>query len=171
MEGISSNNHGDFHWLGCLHSLRTQSTLKNHTELRQHNHFCGIELPKKGKNIKQYKPAAKSLKMNSVIYADFESIWLPYNTCENETTKKINQQVPCGYSINVNNHNKETKQTYYRAKATATEFCKEVRVISKELLNIEKKPRRLLSVKEQIAYDNAKCYHVSKKYSAQRKIM
>lgn len=72
MENISSNNHGDFSCLGCLHSLCTQSTLKTHTELRQHNDFCKIELPKKGKNIKLYKPAAKSLKMNSLIYADFE---------------------------------------------------------------------------------------------------
>ena len=111
MEGTSSNNHGDFYCLGCLHSFRTQSTLKNHTELRQHNDFCRTELPKKGKSIKQYKPAAKSLKMNSVIYVDFESILLLYNTRDNEKerTKKINQQVPCGYSINVvNNHNKET---------------------------------------------------------------
>lgn len=97
---------------------------------------------------------------------------LPYNTCdnENETIKKINQQVPCFYSINVvNNHNKETKQTYYRGKATVTEFCKEVRVISKELLNIEKTPMRPVSVKEQIAYDNAKCCHVCKKVFGTKK--
>ena len=112
--------------------------------------------------------------MNSVIYADFESILLFYSTCdkENERIKKINQQVPCVYSINVvNNHNKETKQTYYRGKATATEFCKEIRVISKELLNIEKKPMRPLSVKEQIAQnvDNAKCCHVCKKVFGTKK--
>ena len=53
--------------------------------------------------------------MNSVIYADFESILLPYSTCDKEdvTTKKLNKQVPCGDSINViTNHNKQSKQTY-----------------------------------------------------------
>ena len=48
-------------------------------------------------------PGVKSLKMNTVIYADFESIHPPYNTCEkqNETNKSINKHVACGYSINV----------------------------------------------------------------------
>ena len=40
--------------------------------------------------MKQYAPGAKSLKMNSITYADFESILLPYSTCakENVKTKK-----------------------------------------------------------------------------------
>ena len=98
MEGIASKSHGDFYCYGCLHSFCTQSTLKNHVELCKYNDFCKIELPKEGKNIKQYKPGAKSLKMNSVIYADFESILLPYSTCdkENVKSKKLQKQVPCG---------------------------------------------------------------------------
>ena len=102
MEGIASKSHGDFYCYGCLHSFCTQSTLKNHVELCKYNDFCKIELPKEGKNIKQYAPGAKSLKMNSVIYAE-----------ENATTKKLNKQVPCGYSINVvTSHNDKSKQTY-----------------------------------------------------------
>ena len=80
MEGISSKSHGDFYCYGCLHSFCTQSTLKNHVELCKYNEFCKIELPEEDKNIKQYASGAKSLKMNSVIYADFESILLPYST-------------------------------------------------------------------------------------------
>ena len=79
--------------------------------------------------------------MNSVIFADFVSILLPYSTCdkENVTTKKFNKQVPSRYSINVvNSHNKESKQTYYRNNATVTKFCKEIRDIAQNLLNIEK---------------------------------
>ena len=86
--------------------------IKNHEELCKYNDFCKIELLKEGKNIKQYSTGAKSLKMNSVIYADFESILLPYSTCdkENVKTKKLNKQVPCGYSINViTNHNNQSK--------------------------------------------------------------
>ena len=75
----------------------------------KYNKFCKIELPEEDKNIKQHASGAKSLKMNSVIYADFESILLSYSTCDKESviTKKLNKQVPCGYSINViTNHNK-----------------------------------------------------------------
>ena len=93
MEGIASKRHGDFYCYGCLHCFCTQSTFKNHVELRKYDKFCKIELPTEGKNIKQYSPGSKSLRMNSVIYADFESILLPYSTCdkENVTTKKINK--------------------------------------------------------------------------------
>ena len=37
--------------------------------------------------------------MNTVIYADVESILVPYNTCkkQNETNKSINKHVACGY--------------------------------------------------------------------------
>ena len=93
MEGIASKSHGDFYCYGCLHSFCTQSTLKNHVELCKYNDFCKIELPKEGKNIKQYTPSAKSLKMNSVIHADFEPILLPYSTCDKEDviTKSLNK--------------------------------------------------------------------------------
>ena len=90
MEGISSKSHDDFYCYGCLHSFCTPSTLKNHVELCKYKKFCKIELPKEGKNIKQYAPGAKSLKINSVIYADFELILSSYSTCdkENITSKK-----------------------------------------------------------------------------------
>ena len=57
-----------------LHTIN----IKNRVEHCKYNDFCKIELPKKGKNIKQYESGAKSLKMNSVIYAHFELILLPY---------------------------------------------------------------------------------------------
>ena len=141
MESISSKSHGDLYCYGCLHSFCTQSTLKNHIALCKYNKFCKIEQHKEDKNIKLYTLGAKSLKMNSVIYAGFKSILLPYSTChkENVTTRKCNKQVPCGYSINVvNSHSKESKQTYYRGNATVTTFCKEIRDIAQNLLNIEK---------------------------------
>ena len=144
MEGISSKSYGDFSCYGCLNSFCTQSTLKNHIELCKHNKFCKIELPKEGENIKQFATGVKSLRMNSVIYADFESILLSYSTCdkENVTTKKLNKHVPCGYSINiVTNHNNDFKQTYYTGNATVATFCNEICDIGQNLLKIEKKKK------------------------------
>ena len=65
--------------------------------------------------------------MNTV---DFESILVPYSTCdkEHETCKKVNKQVPCGYSINVvNSHYKSSKQSCYRGDNAVSAFCKEIR--------------------------------------------
>ena len=172
MESISSKSHGDFYCYGCLHSFCTQSTLKNHVELCKYNDFSRIELPEEGKNIKQYTPGANSLRMNSAIYADFESILLSYSTCdkENVITKKLNKQVPCGYSINViTNHNNKSKQTYHRGESTVAAFCKEICDITQNLLNIEKKPMQKLSQEEQICYDNAKYCHICKKVFGKKK--
>ena len=96
-------------------------------------------------------PGAKSLKVNSIIYADFESILLPYSTCdkENVKTKSLNKQVPCGYSINViSNDNNQSKQTYYHGNETAATFCKEIRDIAQDLLNIEKKQCNNFQIKK-----------------------
>ena len=172
MEGISSKRHGDFYCFGCLHSFCTQSTLKNHVQLCKYNNFCKIELPQEDRNINQYSPGSKWLRMNSVIYADFESILMPYSTCdkENITTKKINEQGPCGYSLNVvANHNKKSKQTYHRGTSTVETFCNEVREIARDLIIIEKKPLEKLSNEQQSAHDNAEYCYICKKVFANSK--
>ena len=87
-------------------------------------------------------------------------------TCDKEivTTKKLNSQVPCGYSINVkNNHNNSSKQRYYRGESTISTFSKEIRIIAQDLLGIEKKSMEKLTKKEQLLYDNAKYCHICKK--------
>ena len=106
-------------------------------------------MPKEEKNIR-YKPGSRSLKVNSVIYADFESILLPYSGCDNKDvkTKKINNHVPCGYSINVvNNHSDQTKQTFYRGEGTVSVFCEELSKIVQDMLNTETKSMEPLSKK------------------------
>ena len=77
MEGISSNSHENYYCLGCFHSFRTETTLENHEDLCKNNKFAKADLPEEGGNFKRYKPGAKSLKMDTVIYADFESILVP----------------------------------------------------------------------------------------------
>ena len=89
--------------------------------------------------------------MNSVIYAEFESILVPYSTCDKEdvTTKYLNKHVTCGYSLNVKtDRDKQTKQTHYRGDNVVATFCKEVRDKVQDLINMEKKPMQELT-KEQ----------------------
>ena len=104
--------------------------------------------------------------MNYVIYADLETLLIPYNAGDNKytITKELNKHVTCGYSINVvSNHTKETKQTYYRGKDSLIKFCKELREIGKSSFDTEMKPMKKSNKKQQSDYDKGKYYHICKK--------
>ena len=62
----------------------------------------------------------------------------------------------------ITNHNNQSKQTY-RGNETVATFCKEIRDIAQDILNIEKKSMQNLTDKEIISYDNAKHCHICKK--------
>ena len=104
--------------------------------------------------------------MNTVIYADFESILVPYSTCdkENGTSKVINNHVPCGYSINVvNNHNNTNKQTYYRGDNAVSKFCKEIRAIAYKKISFSKSKMVEYTLIEQKQHENATYCHICEK--------
>ena len=71
--GITSNNNGDFHCLGCLHSFRTDNKLKRHERLCNNHDYCHVEMPAKDNNTLKYNYGKKSFKVQSVIYADSKS--------------------------------------------------------------------------------------------------
>ena len=175
MSGISSNSHNNFYCYGCFHSFRTESTLKKHVELCKDNKFCQVQLPKPGKNFKYHKPGSKSLKINHVIYADFETLLIPYQKCDNKNTitKDLNKHEVCGYSINVvTNHTKKSQQTYYRGKDSLVKVCKEIREIGKKLFDTKMKSMKELNKKQQSDHDNAKyCYICKKVFSNKHKIL
>ena len=50
--GITSNHKGEFYCLNCLHSFRTNNTLKKHERLCENSDYCYIEMPTKKKKIK-----------------------------------------------------------------------------------------------------------------------
>ena len=167
MEGISSKSHEDFYCYGCLHSFPTDTALKNHVDLCKKNKFAKVELPNSENNFKKYNPGEKSLKMNTVIYADFESILVPNNTCRKEI---INKQVRCGYSINVvDNHSNRGKQTYYRGDNAISKFCKEIRAIACKKISFCKSQMIDLTLEEQKEYEDAKYCHISKKVFGEKK--
>ena len=129
-------------------------------------------MPKEGKNVIRYKSGSRFSKINSVIYVDFECILMPYSCCdkENDTTKKLNKHVPCGYSINVvNNHRKETIQTVHRGESAVSTFCKELPEIPQGVLNTETKSMQSLSKEEQEIYDSSEYCHICKKVFGKHK--
>ena len=145
----------------------TLFAVKNHVDLWKNNKFAKVELPNSENNFKKYNPGAKSLKMSTVIYADFESILVHYITCdkENETNQIINKHVPCGYSINVvNSHNNSSKQTHYRGDNAVSKFCKEIRAVAYRKINFSKSEMAELTLREQKEYEDAKYCRICKKY-------
>ena len=72
--GITSNYHGDFYCLGCLHSFYTDSVLKKHERLSSNHDYCRVDMPEEGKNTLKYYSGEKSLKTPFVLYADFECL-------------------------------------------------------------------------------------------------
>ena len=171
MEGISSNSHYDFYCYGCLHSFRTEIALKNHVDLCKNNKFAKIELPNE-ENIKKSNPAGKSLKMNTVIHADFESILVHNNTYskENASDGVIDKDIACGYSINVvDNHSNRCKQTYYRGDDAISRFCKEIRAIAYEKISFCKRQMIELTLEEQKEYEDATYCHICKKVFGDKK--
>ena len=172
MEGISSNSHENYYCLGCFRSFRTETTLKNLVDLCKNNTFAKIDLPEEGSNFKRYKLGAKSLKTETVMDADFESILVPYSTCDkkHETCKKVNKQVPYGYSINaVSTHRKTSKQYCYRGEDAVSNFCKKVCNLAYDFINIYKQPMIDLTECEKYKYDNAKYCHLCKKVFGEAK--
>ena len=172
MEGISSNSHDDFYCYGCLHSFQTEIALKNHVDLCKNNKFAEIELPNEENKFKKYNPGGKSLKMNTVIYADFESILVPNNTYskENASDGVIDKHIACGYSINVvDNHSNRCKQTYYRGDDAISRFCKEIRAIAYEKISFCKRQMIELTLEEQKEYEDATYCHICKKVFGDKK--
>ena len=72
--GITSNNHGYFHCLGCLHSFRTDNRPKDHERLCNNHKCCQIVMPTKDKNILRYHFGENSLKAAHIFYLDIESL-------------------------------------------------------------------------------------------------
>ena len=81
LRGITSNNHGDFYCLNCLHSQRTKEKLEKHENVcNNHNYcynnhnYCYVKMSNKYEKILKYKPGEKSSKVPFLIYADLECL-------------------------------------------------------------------------------------------------
>ena len=52
--GITSNNPGDFYYLNCLYSFKTDNVLKKHEILCENNDYCSVEMPTKLDKVLKY---------------------------------------------------------------------------------------------------------------------
>ena len=89
---------------------------------------------------------------------------------KHETCKNVNKHVPSGYLINViSNHNKTSKQSYYRGEDAVSAFSKEIRKIADRHIDIYRRPMIDLTECEIYKYENVKYCHICKKVFGEAK--
>ena len=143
--GITSNNHGDFYCLGCLHSFRTDNALKKHERLCNNHDYCDIEMPNRDNNTLKYNHEEKSLKVPWVIYVDFQCLLIKQQLCQNNPeefyTEKKSVHESCGYSIDLVSSfdSKQDKHSFYRGKDGTKKFSKDLKKHSIKIISKKKR--------------------------------
>ena len=103
LNGTTSKRQGDFYCLNYLHCFRKENKLKSHEKICKNKDFCRIVIPSEKNNVLEINQYMKSDKMPCIIYADIESLikkidgWA--NIPQNPSTTKLDEHIPCGYSI------------------------------------------------------------------------
>ena len=114
--GVTSNNHGDFYCLDCLHSFQTDNALKRHERLCDNNDYCHVEMLTKHNKALKYNHGEKPLKVPFVIYADLECLLIKEQSCQNSPKESYTERKamlkPCGYALSLicSFDSKENKQ-------------------------------------------------------------
>ena len=157
--GITSNNHGDFYCLGCLHSFRTDNALKKHERLCDNNDYCHVEMPTEDNNKLKYNHGEKSLKVPFTIYADLECLLIKQQSCQNNPndpyTERKAMYEPCGYSLeSVSSFDsKQNKHSFYRGKHCFKKFCGDLKEFTTKIINYKEKEMIPLTDNENKFYE------------------
>ena len=125
--GITSNHHGDFYCLGCLHSFQTDSALKKPERLCGNHDYYRVDMLEKGKNILKYYSGEKSLKAPFALYADFECLLIKEQTFQNSPEKSCTERKakhePSGYSLSLICSFDSTKNKHFEEKIVSNIFA------------------------------------------------
>ena len=101
LRGITSSHNGDFYCLNCFHSYRTLKALKNHEKICEGQDYCTVKMPNDDNKYISSTSGKNSLRLPTVIYADFERLLFKMDSCEkcpdNSYTQKKSRQIHSGY--------------------------------------------------------------------------
>ena len=153
LRGISSSNNGDFYCLNYFHSYRTLNKLKKHERVCNNHDYCHVDMPKEHEKIK-YLPGEKSLKIPFIIYANLECLLKKVRPCqsnpENSDTEKNVKHKPSGYAwCSICSFNETKNRRYfYRGKDCIKKFCKDLKELGTEIINLGGKEMIPLTNKE-----------------------
>ena len=170
--GITSNHHGDFYCLNCLHSFRTDNALKRHERLCDNNDYCNVEMPTQFNKTLKYNHGEKSLKTPFVIYADLECLLIKQQSCQNNPNESYTERKamhePCGYALSLicSFDSKENKHNFYRGRDCIKRFCSDLKEVGTKIINYEEKEMIPLTDKENKFYEEQEkefCYNKNDK--------
>ena len=102
---ITSSHHGDFYYLNCLHSFRTDNVLKRHESLCDDNDYCNVEMPTQFNKTVKYNDGEKSLETPFAMYADLECLLIKQQSSQNNPNESYTERKamhePCGYALDL----------------------------------------------------------------------
>ena len=160
--GVTSNNHGDFYCLICLHSFRTDNALKRHERLCDNNDCCYVEMSTKSTNKLKYNHGEKSLKEPFVIYTDLECLLIKQQSCENNPNESCTERKamhkPCGYTLSLicSFDSKENKRNFYRGRDCIKRFYSDLKELGTKIIKYEQKDMIPLTDNENKFYEKQK---------------
>ncbi|GFR06857.1 PR domain zinc finger protein 4 [Trichonephila clavata] len=112
----------------CLHRFCREDLLQEHLNYCKNVSPQKIKMPSPDRNILQFQKIEFQHKVPFIIYADFESIIIPYHSVQPKNqsayTEKIARHEPCGYAYVVIDANGKMLKpiTVYRGPDAATHF-------------------------------------------------
>ena len=166
--GITSNHCGDVYCLNCLHSFRTDNTLKKHERLCDNN-YCNVEMPTQFNEILKYYHGEKSIKTPFVIHADLECSLIKQQSCQNNPNESYTERKaihePCGYSLDLVSSfdSKQNKRRFYRGKDCIKRFCSDLKELRTNIINYEQKEMIPLTDNENKYYEVQEKCHICQK--------
>ena len=167
--GITSNNHGDFCCLGCLHSFRTDNALEKHERWYGNNDYCHVEMPNEDNSKLKYNHGEKSLKVPFTIYADLECLLIKQQSCQNNPNESYTERKAmhelCGSSdLVISFDSKGNKHNFYRGKDDIKKFCSDLKEFGTEIINCYEKEVIPLIDDENKSYEKQKKCHICQKW-------
>ena len=121
--------------------------------------------------ILEFNQYQKSDKAPLIIYADLEFIKEEIDGSKNNSgtssTTEVRKYIPSGFSMSTISSFKsiENKHDVYRGKDCMKRFCESLREHATKITNFKKKNVKLLTIKQQESYENAKiCYICKEKF-------
>ena len=124
--------------------------------------FCGIAMPSEKHGILEFNQYMNSDKMPYIFYADIESSIKKIDGCvnnpENPSTTKIDEHIPCQYSVSTiwAFDHIEIKHTLYRRKDCTKKFCESLREHTKNIIDFEKNKMLPLTKEKLKPYQDSK---------------
>jgi hypothetical protein len=142
LEDQHSNTRRNHYCQYCLHGFIKERLLEDHIPYCQTHGPQKIELPNDDDMWLYYTDIQKQVKIPDATYADFESMLIPIEGCENDpeivSTIKTIKHIPCGFTYKVVGLTSSTSQrpVVYRGLDAGEQF---VECMVKEQENIEQR--------------------------------